>query len=58
MEYEILENDEERRQAMQKFYKKYDTVRRKYGLTMSAHASFLMIAGFVSGREKVWKRNW
>lgn len=39
MEYEILDNTEECRQAMQKFYKCYDAVRQKYGLTMSAHAS-------------------
>lgn len=49
MEYEILENDEERRQAMQKFYEKYDAVRRKYGLTMSAHTSFF---------DDCWIRIW
>lgn len=38
MEYEV-ENSSERRQALQRFYENYDDVRRKYGLTMSAHAS-------------------
>ena len=38
MEYE-MENNTEHRQALQRFYKNYDYVRRKYGLTMSAHAS-------------------
>ena len=49
MEYENSESNEERRQAMQKFYEKYDTVRRKYGLTMSAHASFF---------DDCWIRIW
>ena len=39
MEYEILEDVSECRQEMHRFYEEYDTVRRKYGLTMSAHAS-------------------
>lgn len=34
-----MEDTEERRQEMQRFYKFYDAVRQKYGLTMSAHAS-------------------
>ena len=38
MEYDV-ENEAERRQALQRFYEEYDAVRRKYGLTMSAHAS-------------------
>lgn len=49
MEYDV-ENEAERRQALQRFYEEYDAVRRKYGLTMSAHASILMIAGSVFGR--------
>lgn len=49
MEYE-MENNTERRQALQRFYENYDYVRQKYELTMSAHASILMIAGSVSGR--------
>ena len=47
MEYDV-ENEAERRQALQRFYEEYDAVRRKYGLTMSAHAS--IFAGSVSGR--------
>lgn len=38
MEYE-MENNTERRQALQRFYEEYDAVRRKYGLMMSMHAS-------------------
>ena len=38
MEYDV-ENEAERRQALQRFYEEYDAVRRKYGPTMSAHAS-------------------
>lgn len=49
MEYEILDNPEECRQEMQKFYKYYDAVRQKYGLTMSAHASFF---------DDCWIRIW
>lgn len=39
MEYEIAENDEERRKEMRRFYEHYDAVRRKYGLMLSCHAS-------------------
>ncbi len=50
MEYEV-ENDTERRQALQRFYEEYDAVCRKYGLMMSMHMHpFLMIAGSVFGR--------
>ncbi|WP_288774586.1 hypothetical protein [uncultured Eubacterium sp.] len=38
MEYDV-ENEAERRQALQRFYEEYDAVRRKYGLMMSMHAS-------------------
>lgn len=49
MEYEITEDTEERRQEMQRFYKFYDAVRQKYGLTMSAHASIF---------DDCWIRIW
>lgn len=48
MEYEV-ENSSERRQALQRFYENYDDVRRKYGLTMSAHASIF---------DDCWIRIW
>ena len=48
MEYDV-ENDAERRQALRRFYEEYDEVRRKYGLTMSAHASIF---------DDCWIRIW
>ena len=48
MEYDV-ENEAERRQALQRFYEEYDAVRRKYGLTMSAHASIF---------DDCWIRIW
>lgn len=48
MECEV-ENSSERRQALQRFYENYDDVRRKYGLTMSAHASIF---------DDCWIRIW
>lgn len=48
MEYEV-ENSSERRQALQRFYENYDDVRRKCGLTMSAHASIF---------DDCWIRIW
>ena len=49
MEYEILEDEIERRQATHRFYENYDAVRQKYGLTMSAHASVF---------DECWIRIW
>lgn len=49
MEYEILEDEIERRQALLRFYESYDYVRQKYGLTMSAHASIF---------DDCWIRIW
>ncbi len=48
MEYE-MENNTERRQALQRFYENYDYVRQKYGLTMSTHASIF---------DDCWIRIW
>ena len=48
MEYDV-ENEAERRQALQRFYEEYDAVRRKYGLKMSAHASIF---------DDCWIRIW
>lgn len=48
MEYE-MENNTERRQALQRFYEEYDAVRRKYGLMMSMHASIF---------DDCWIRIW
>ena len=51
MEYE-MENETERRQALQRFYENYDYVRQKYGLTMSVHASV-----FDGCRIHIWQGN-
>lgn len=39
MEYTEMGNEDERSQALRRFYGEYDAVHRKYRLTMSMHAS-------------------